>query len=251
MIDVLMSVYNAEKYLPAAIQSVLDQTVKDFTFYVVDDASTDHSAEIIKSFKDERIVFLQNRKNKGLTKNLNFLLRRGKGKYVARQDADDVSWPERFREQIDFLQQGHFDLVGCSEKNKYNNNNLKKDLIKFNMFIHSSWFGKRKIFEELNGYDENYPYSQDYDFLLRAVNKYKLGVISEKLVILKHDKNSVSLKNLKEQQYFALRARWSAIKRGDYSPFCGIYLLKPIISYLLPKQINEIIYQKFYGYKTN
>lgn len=254
MIDVLMSVKNGEMFIRESIASILGQTYGEFILYIVDDASTDDTANIIKSYNDKRIRLFQNKKTSGLTKNLNFLLSKSSNEFVARQDADDLSRSDRFEKQMLFLRKNNLDLIGSNGglidtkgnaigKKSYQGKNIKNDLIKFNMFLHSSWFGKRKVFEDLNGYDEKFKYAQDYDFLLRAVSKYKLGICPEKLIDLRWDENSLSLKNLKEQQRFALQARLNAILRGDYSRSNYIYLLKPLISYLMPGGINKILYK--------
>jgi glycosyltransferase involved in cell wall biosynthesis len=101
-VSVAMSVYNGAEYLRAAIDSVLTQTLADFEFVIVDDGSTDGSAEIIRSYTDSRIVLLQ-QSNQGVATALNHALQFAHGEYVARQDADDISLPERFVKQVEFL----------------------------------------------------------------------------------------------------------------------------------------------------
>lgn len=254
MIDVLLSVKNGESYIRESVMSILHQTHKNFTFYIIDDASTDDTLKILQSISDKRIKLKVFKKSQGLTKNLNSLLLEGRGEFVARLDADDVSSFDRFERELRFLEKTNSDLVGSYAnlidsagkkigERKYRGHDLKKDLIKFNMFPHSSWFGKREVFQELHGYNEKYKYAQDYDFLLRAVAKYKLNICPENLVNLRWDKNSLSLKNLKEQQKFALLARHEAIARGTYSKMNYIFLLKPLISYLIPSGVNKIIYK--------
>lgn len=102
-ISVVMSVYNGERYLREAIDSILGQTFEDFEFIIINDASTDGSDGIIKKYDDPRIVLVYNEKNRGLTKSLNIGLEKACGKYIARMDADDVSLPQRFTRQVDFL----------------------------------------------------------------------------------------------------------------------------------------------------
>jgi len=106
-ISVIMSVYNGEKYLGEAIDSVLGQTFTDFDFIIVNDGSTDGSPGIIQSYRDERIRVINNEKNIGLTKSLNKAIKESGGEYIARQDADDISLPERFEEQVWFLEEQH------------------------------------------------------------------------------------------------------------------------------------------------
>jgi len=105
-ISVVMSVYNGQQYLDEAIESILDQTFNNFEFIIIDDASSDDSFAIIEHFmkQDERIRLIQNEENLGLSRSLNKGIKAGRGKYIARMDADDVSLPERFRMQLDFLE---------------------------------------------------------------------------------------------------------------------------------------------------
>jgi glycosyltransferase involved in cell wall biosynthesis len=102
-ISILMPVYNGEKYLREAIDSILNQTFTDFEFLIVDDGSTDNSVEIINSYQNSRINLVKNDKNEGLVYTLNRGLSLAKGEYIARMDCDDISLPERLKKQIDFL----------------------------------------------------------------------------------------------------------------------------------------------------
>ena len=100
-----MSVYNGAKFLAEAIDSILAQTFTNFEFIIIDDASSDDSLHIINSYKDARIVLIQNNKNIGLTKSLNIGIAKAKGKYIARMDADDISMPKRLEKQFDFMEE--------------------------------------------------------------------------------------------------------------------------------------------------
>lgn len=102
LVSVVMSVYNGEKFLREAIDSILDQTFKDFEFIIINDGSADDTLKIIKSYKDPRIVLIS-RKNKGLVASLNEGIEKAQGKYIARMDADDVSLPDRFQLQVEYL----------------------------------------------------------------------------------------------------------------------------------------------------
>jgi len=102
-VTVLMPVYNGEKYLNEAIDSILGQTFKDFKFLIINDGSTDGTADILKSYKDSRIKVTNNEKNIGLTKSLNKGLKMAKSEYIARMDADDISLPTRLQKQVEFM----------------------------------------------------------------------------------------------------------------------------------------------------
>jgi len=112
-ISVVMSVFNGERYLSEAIESILNQTFRDFEFVIVDNQSTDKSSNVVSSFKDDRIVFIQNTKNLGQTRALNVGLRRSKAPYIARMDADDIAYPDRLQTQYDYLNENlNIDVVG-------------------------------------------------------------------------------------------------------------------------------------------
>jgi glycosyltransferase involved in cell wall biosynthesis len=113
MISVVLPVYNAEKHLKEAIESILTQTYKIFELIIINDGSTDNSLAIIKKYEklDKRIIII-NRKNKGLIVSLNDGLKKAKGKYIARMDADDISLPQRFEEQIYLMENEGLDICG-------------------------------------------------------------------------------------------------------------------------------------------
>lgn len=117
-VSVIMATYNrAETYLPRAIDSILSQTMGDFEFIIIDDASKDSTKEILKSYakKDKRLRIFSNEYNKGLVYNLNLGLQKAHGEYIARMDDDDKSLPERFEKQIAFLKENpDITAVGCS-----------------------------------------------------------------------------------------------------------------------------------------
>ena len=104
LISVVMSNYNTEEsYLRASIESILNQTYENFEFIIVDDCSTDNSIDVIESYSDKRIKLIKNKENMGLTKSLNVAIKEAKGEFIARMDADDISLPQRFEKQVEFL----------------------------------------------------------------------------------------------------------------------------------------------------
>lgn len=125
-ISVVMSVYNAEKYLVQAIDSILNQTFTDFEFIIINDASTDTSLDIIHSYHDVRINLINkpfNKGFKGFVENLNIGLDLAKGKYIARMDADDIAREDRFQIQYDFLEKNPEIFMIGSDLNLINENN--------------------------------------------------------------------------------------------------------------------------------
>ena len=195
-----MSVFNHEEFLDESIQSILNQTFKDFEFIIINDASTDSTLEIIKKYqiKDKRIQLIINKKNIGLTKSLNKGLKISKGKYIARQDADDVSLPKRLEKQYEFLEKNKqiilcgTDYINIDDKGQklpkrrviYDWKKIKKILPKDNPFVHSSiMFRNKGLF-----YREKFELAQDYDLYLNLLTK-GMKMINLKRVLIKHRYN--------------------------------------------------------------
>jgi len=187
MISVVMSVYNGEKYLDEAIESILNQTYKDFEFIIINDGSIDKSLEIIEKYKqqDERIVLIS-RENKGLIASLNEGIEKARGKYIARMDADDISLPKRFEKQIELLEENNIDICGChffivDSKGKYKAAKVVSTDVIFNKiilvrsvpFAHGSvMFRKDFIIKNSLEYGQtNYIHAEDYALWIAFANK--------------------------------------------------------------------------------
>ena len=219
-VTVLMSVYNGEKYLNEAIDSILGQTFKDFEFLIVNDGSTDKTGDILKSYDDPRIKIINNEKNIGLTKSLNKGLKLARGEYIARQDADDISMPERLEKEVEFLEQNkNVGLVGTdylfiNEKGKVvhivkclnGSRELKAKLLKGNQFGHGSVMLRRECIDRVGTYREEFKFAQDYDFCLRIAEMYDVANISEPLYKWRISIESISVNKKIEQDKYALLA---------------------------------------------
>lgn len=245
-ISALMSVYNAEGYVKDAIESILSQTFKDFEFIIINDASKDKSLEIIKSFQDSRIKLIDNSINLGLTKSLNIGLKSAKGKYIARMDADDISHPDRFKKQLEFLEAyNDIALVGSfveviNEKNFIIDKReliQDPDLIKFrmlfsNQFVHSSIFFRKALIDQIGGYNEKYKYSQDFELLSRLNQDHNMTNLPEYLLKLRVHKKRISHKNLAPQKKFAID-----IIKNNLNRYSAVSL-----------EEASLIYESYYGY---
>jgi len=182
-ISVVMSVYNGEKYVGAAIKSILNQSFKNYEFIIIDDGSTDRSSKIIKSYQDERIVFIQ-QENKGLASSLNIGIKLAKGKYIARMDADDISLSSRFELQYNFLQNTpECVAVGSNASNidkngntiYISNNNTQwvdiKNKLPKTPFYHSSVMFRKSIAKKCEYYHTDFIVMQDI-VLFNKMAKY-------------------------------------------------------------------------------
>ena len=251
-VNVLMSVYNGEKYLREAIDSILGQTFKDFEFLIINDGSTDKTGEILKSYNDPRIKIINNEKNIGLTKSLNKGLRLARGEYIARQDADDISMPERLKKEVEFLEQNiNVGLVGTdylfiNEKGKVvhfikclnGSRELKTKLLGGNQFGHGSVMFRRECAEKIGIYRKEFKYAQDFDFALRISEVSDLANITEFLYKWRININSVSVKKKSLQDKYALLAielakerkqsgkdKLQSLEREEVNNFLDSYLI--------------------------
>lgn len=176
-VTVLMPVFNGERFLREAIESILRQTHRDFELLIINDGSTDRSRDIVLSYDDPRITLAENAKNLGLASTLNVGLGLAKYELVARQDADDLSLPERLALQVDFLEKNpDVVLVGTQamiidqqgfRKGRVldracTHDSIRWDLLFDNSFTHSSVMFRRSTIAQLGGYDSAFRYCQDY-----------------------------------------------------------------------------------------
>lgn len=207
LISVVMPVYNAEKYLDEAIQSILTQTYNNFEFIIINDGSTDKSLEIIEKYKnqDERIILIS-RENKGLIYSLNEGINKSKGKYIARMDADDISLPERFQKQIIFMEANSeigvcgtwLEVFGEGRKTTFwkiplINKELKLKLIFSVPFAHPSIIMRKEIIDKYGlRYKEQYKNAEDYKFWLDFSKHTKFANISQVLLRYRYLETSVS-----------------------------------------------------------
>lgn len=209
-ITVLMPVYNGEKFLREAIDSILNQTFTDFEFLIIDDASTDKTKQIINGFHDSRIIIINNKVNIGLTKSLNKGLRIAKGKYIARMDADDISLPKRFEKQVEFMDKNtNVSLLGSSwdvidETGwKLNANKAFNGREVVHFMCHGSVIIRKSCLLKVGFYRELFKYAQDYDLWLRLNDISMIANLEEPLYQLRLHQDSISFKRKQEQYLYA------------------------------------------------
>ncbi|WP_334124749.1 glycosyltransferase [Empedobacter brevis] len=217
-ISVVLPVYNGELYLKEAISSILNQTYSDFELIIINDGSTDNSLNIIHSFDDNRIVLID-QSNQGLAKSLNNGLRKAKGKFIARMDADDIALPQRFEKQIQYLEKRTdvkllgtaIDMIDkdgnviATDVPYIGNSFLKKFLQKIgNPFKHPTVIFDREIALNVGGYNEDIgKYFEDYFLWNEIAHHGKIEILNE--VLLKYRVTPGSI--------------MSSVKSNDFSKF--------------------------------
>ncbi|MES2590487.1 MAG: glycosyltransferase family 2 protein [Bacteroidota bacterium] len=205
IVSVIMPVYNAEKYLAETINSILAQTFVDFEFLIIDDGSTDKSLQILNSYADSRIKVLKNDKNIGYVQTLNKLIDLSKGKYIARQDNDDISFPERLKKQVDFLNKNEgtgvcgTNMFFFGDKQKQSlmpirDEEIRAYMIINNPFCHPTIMYRKSLFNELkiDKYDESLCPAEDYAMWFEISKKTKLANLYEPLLKYRWHQNNTS-----------------------------------------------------------
>lgn len=256
VISVIMSVYNGEKYLAESINSILTQTFSDFEFIIINDASSDSTADILERYKrsDSRIEVVTNSQNIGLTKSLNKAIGVARGNYIARMDADDISYPLRFEKQISFLKgKRNIGVVGCwyyvidscgsiieEKRPPLNAIEIKKKLFNSTPIIHPGALLRKDAIENVNGYDASFKYAQDRDLFCRIARFWEFGIIPEILMEYRCSKNAISLDKELEQKKYRIIVMKKAISAGTYPKLFYAFILLQIVSLHLPAPIRKI-----------
>jgi glycosyltransferase involved in cell wall biosynthesis len=214
LISVVMSVFNDEKNVTKAIESILNQTYQNIEFLIMDDSSTDSTFEKINSFADKRVKLYRNETNLGLTKSLNILINYSMGEFIARQDSDDESSPDRLEKQFQFLEKKK--LNACTTRALVKNSNRGIPLISHllptkitmmykNPFVHGTLLIQSEVMKKIGLYDEDFKYSQDYKLYRDLLNKnYTIKIMYKKLYLLNMESNISSKHKEQQKRYFRL-----------------------------------------------
>lgn len=253
-VSVIMSVYNDEKYLSEAIESILNQTYTNFEFLIYDDGSTDNSAKIIGKYKniDNRIKYVTNKQNHGSAYAKNELIKIAKGEYIAVMDSDDIALPTRLEKQIDFLTNNpQYSVVGTNAKYideksivydefKMIENPNDKNSIAFKIpVIHPSVMFTKKAIMQVEGYNtsELTRRIEDYDLMCKFYeNGFSFYNIQEFLLYYRESYDTIKKRKYKYRiQEFKVKNYWS--KRLNSNFITRIKIFRPLIIGIIPKKI--------------
>ena len=196
-ISVIMPTYNTDlEMLKESVESILNQTFRDFEFIIIDDGSTNGTDEYLNGIQDNRVRIIKNLHNIGITKSLNIGLREAGGKYIARMDADDISLPGRLEKQFNYME-AHPDVVMCGcwleefgkvvALRRPHIPNMEqyriKTLFAYPSPLHPTMFIRHEILTEHNiEYDEGLPYAQDYALCVALGNLGEIKILPEVLL---------------------------------------------------------------------
>lgn len=226
-VSVLMSVYNGERYLQEAVESVLQQTYTDYEFIIIDDGSKDRTWELLNAFNDPRIRLISNEENIGLTQSLNKGIQMSRGDYLARQDADDISTSERLAMQMRFLRE-HPEVGVLGTWVAYIDKQGQRigtwatpgspplvswSLLFGNCIAHPSVIVRRSLLRQGLTYRPEFPYAQDYDLWVRLNTKTQLANLTDVLYWRRVHEEMIGVKYSEQQDQTVRVVMQQAIKR--------------------------------------
>lgn len=211
-ISVVLPVYNGEKYLIEAIDSILAQTFTDFELIMIDDGSTDGSLAILQKYQErDTRIRLVSRENRNLATTLNELIDMARGEWVARMDQDDISLPLRLERQLDCVEKNNADLCGCwvkyfggwsrrTWKGWLTDQAIKVDMLFKAPFVHPSVMMRTDLVRRLR-YDKNYEKAEDYDLWVRAAQSgWNMCNIPEVLYLYRKHGSQISTQSAEAQK---------------------------------------------------
>lgn len=244
MVSIVMSVFNGDRFLHEAVESILDQSFREFEFIIIDDGSTDRSASILSSYQDrDGRVEVHHREHGGLIESLNHGCSVAQGKYIARMDADDVAAKDRLRLQVDFME-AHSDIgvlgggvewidaTGSSlgiHRNPSDDKEIKATLLHRCAFWHPTVILRREVFAWAGGYRRVVVDAEDYDLWLRMAEHFQFANLEEVVLKYRIHPSQLSMRRRKQQTIGVLAARVSASARssGNADPLATIEEITP------------------------
>ncbi len=250
-ISVIMPAYNSEQFIAEAIDSILKQTFQDFEFIIINDGSTDNTVNIIKSFNDDRIVFINNSENNGIAIALNQGLKIAKGQYIARMDSDDIALPNRFEKQVSYMDKHpdvgvlgtQFEFFG--EENRITANTEELNVLELFGSCnigHPTVMIRKELFDKFNlRYNDEYKYCEDYELWSRMLKVTKIVNLPDVLLRYRWHKNNVSFKEKKIQLKNTYRVKQNLANEIAASTNCK----NKLFFYFT----GENFYTKFYLFK--
>ena len=252
LVSVITSVYNGEAYVEECIDSILNQTFQDFEYIILNNGSTDRTAEILNHYTDSRIHIIH-QENLGISRSLNKGINLSKSELIARLDADDYALPQRLEKQIAFMEQ-HPKVVLCGSRFKEligekfspqkvqfveQDKDIRNTISCFNPFSHSTTMIRKTVFTKIGGYNKNFEYSQDYDLWIRLLNVGEASILKEELVVARLAEQSTSYENRRKQKLEGLQVRWQAFKQFRGNPGAALYyFLKSITGLIYPSKTH-------------
>jgi glycosyltransferase involved in cell wall biosynthesis len=249
---VLIGCWNNAATLERAARSILSQTLEDIELIVVDDGSTDESLEVARSLGDERVRCLA-LSHRGISRSLNAGLHEARAPFVAIQDADDWSEPERLEREVAVLESApDVAVVGCrmhevdedgrplAPRTSFRAGDVGDVLMRFNPIPNTSACLRREAVLSAGGYDPRYRTAMEYDLWLRLAEQYRIVALDEALATRVMSRTNVAARREREQIAEAIAIRVAALsRRRSLRGAAG--LVPPAISYVTPLPLKRAL----------
>lgn len=280
LVSVLLPIYNPKfSYFKEALESIITQTYPALEIVIVSDGHSEEVEKYLKylnenidnKYQQRTIRIIRNEYRLGFQRSLNEGIKIANGRYIARQDSDDISLPKRIEKQVDFLQKNNkYALVGCNtfivdDRGKVlgirhypqSYTQIKKSILTYCPFAHSGVMFKRDVIMEMGGYNENMSIAEDYALWLQVVKKYPCANIPQTLVKIRNRPESMKSKNLRKLVRITIGLKMNAISEEEYSVNFAFVLSLLLSIFLLftpaaiaMKIFNRIISSNYFR-KTN
>ncbi len=260
LVSVIIPAYNAQEYLKDAIDSILKQTYKNIEIIIIDDRSRDKTADIIRRYSKSHnnILAFYNKENMGVGWVRNFAISKANGKYIAWQDADDISLSDRIESQVNYMETtpevgvvgGFIEIFGegiSSSVRKYakDDKSLRNKIFQYNPVANPASMYRKTVFETVGKFNPELRVSEDLEMLFRAGEKYQFANIQQLAIRYRQNSNSLTRSKLKEMELVSIRLRLKYSKSPAYHPtvFDYIYNIAQFISiYLIPANLKVSLF---------
>jgi glycosyltransferase involved in cell wall biosynthesis len=258
-VTVLMSVYNGLPYLGQAVESILDQTFSDFEFLIIDDASTDGSRERLKKWtnRNERIRLILHNKNRGLGYSLHEGVKKARGNWIARMDADDISFPDRLEKQLAYVEEhSSIDILGTwaldidGEGTPLRQRTYPVDhaeiarLIWTNPLVHPTVMFRKSAVQAAGSYDPDVRKRQDYELWFRCLEEgLCFGNVPEILLRYRFTEEYYERNDL-QVAWNQAKIGWEGCWRVGASPIAYLGVGTPVLRALLPRRMNRFFHKQ-------
>lgn len=223
LISVLIPCHNAAPWLKGAVDSVCAQSIRNLEILIYDDGSTDESGDAIDRLAatDPRIVVMGEATNRGIVYVLNAMLKNARGAYIARMDGDDICLPQRFEQQLRFIEAGNADLCGTwfqefgggiprTVRWRHKPDELRAAMLFQNTICHPTVMAKREVFESFT-YREDYNLAEDYDLYVRALTRFRLANLPATLLRYRRHREQATYARRTRMEEVTCRVRLEAL----------------------------------------
>ncbi|SRR6266481_5191006 len=244
-VSIVMSVFNGERFLAEAVDSILNQSFRDFEFIIIEDGSTDGSSQILDSYQNnDARVAVYRQKNRGLIASLNRGCALARGKYIARMDADDIAVRDRLQGQVDFMEDhpevgvlgGATEWIDITGKSllrcrfPITDREIKSALRRGDCpLAHPTVIMQKEVFASVAGYRTAMLHAEDYDLWLRIADRFQLANLDAVVLKYRVHPDQVSIRRCRQQALSNLAARIAASSRrnGNPEPFDSVEEITP------------------------